>query len=206
MLVQAPAAPSPVALARVGTDPAHRRLRDDLLPERLGEQPLDIADGKSAQEAEHDERLERVGASDALAHDRTCEAKLRRIPQPRPLQPHRATRRPHRPRFVAVAVADELLATLVAGTAKEQLNLALQRLLKDQLGAEPCDRLDRIDVALNASQRLLQLGPEALARDYARHQGVPPRSNSQDRVEATPSSLLPGLRDATVPALPVQSR
>jgi len=92
-------------------------------------------------------------------------------------------------------------AALVAGAAKEALDLALERDLQDQPCSQPDDRLDRIVVSLDAAEGVIELTPEALARDYARHRSVPPRSDSQVRAEATPSSTFPRLvgRDHSSP-------
>ncbi len=174
MLVQAPLAPGPVALARLLADPRDGRPGDDRLAERLGEQRLDVAHRQPAQEGEDDQRLERARPRHPLAEHGATEAELGGAAQPRPLQLERPARRLDRPRLVAVAVGDRILAALVAGTAEKQLRLRLQSLLQDQAGAQPRDRLDRSGVLLDAGERLLQLTPEPLARGYPRHRGVPP--------------------------------
>src|SRR6266545_68735 len=70
---------------------------------------------------------------------------------------------------------DRLATTLVALPAKELAQLLLEGLLQNQPRTEPADRLDRIALVANTRNQIMELAAQPLARDYARHQGVPPR-------------------------------
>ena len=196
MLVQAAAAPGPVALARVGADPADRRLRDDRPLERLLQRRFDVADREPAQERADDQRLERVRARHTLADDLAREAERGRVAHPRSLQLQRSRRRLHRHPLVAVAVRDRLAAALVALPAEELAQLLLERLLQDQSRAETTNRLDRIILVANTGNDLVQLATQPLTRDYARHPGVPPRRLPGQRGGYARFNS-PGSRDAT---------
>jgi hypothetical protein len=91
-------------------DAGDRRLADHLLAERHLQQVLDVADRQAAQEADNDQRLQRVRARDPLAEHLALEAQLDCVADSRPLEFHRLARRLHRPRLkplrsIAVAVA-----------------------------------------------------------------------------------------------------
>src|SRR5579872_1616007 len=75
---------------------------------------------------------------------------------------------------MAVAVTDRLFAALIAAAAEELADLVLQRLLQDQPGTETADRLDRVLLAADTLQHLIQLAAKPLARGYLLHAGVPP--------------------------------
>jgi hypothetical protein len=70
---------------------------------------------------------------------------------------------------------DRLAVPLVALPPQELGQLLLERLLQDQPRTEPADRLDRIILVANTGNKIMELAAQPLARDYARHQGVPPR-------------------------------
>jgi hypothetical protein len=57
---------------------------------------------------------------------------------------------------MAVAVTDRLLAALIAPAAEELGDLVLQRLLQDQPGSQPPDRLDRVLLLTDTRQHLIR--------------------------------------------------
>ncbi|MGH2534475.1 MAG: hypothetical protein ACRDJW_19585, partial [Thermomicrobiales bacterium] len=77
-------------------------------------------------------------------------------------------------------------------TAKKELDLALKRLLDDQPRAQAGDRLDRVGVAIDAGEPILQLGTETLARNYPRPRGVPPTRRVRSERRLRPPQLFPG--------------
>jgi Transposase domain (DUF772) len=62
-----------------------------------------------------------------------------------------------------------------------------QRLLQDQPGAQPADRLDRIDMLVDRFQRLIELAAKPLAGGYSRHAREPPSASTCQVKEATPA-------------------
>src|ERR1017187_6417562 len=106
---------------------------------------------------------------DALAEDPALEPELLRITNPRALQAHRPARRLHRLGLIAVAVTDGLPGALIAPAAEELSDLILERLLQDQPGTKPPDRLDRVLLAANTGQHHIQFRAEPLARGYLLH-------------------------------------
>src|SRR5439155_9718416 len=99
-------------------------------------------------------------------------------------------------RLVPVAIRDQPATAFVALPAEELRQLLLERLLQDQPSTEPADRLDRIILIANTGNNIGELAAQPLTRDYARHQGVPPRRLPGQRGGyARPNS--PGSRDAT---------
>src|ERR1035437_6348397 len=115
-----------------------------------------------------------MGARDALAEHPALEPELARITDPGALQTHRAARRLDRPRLIPIAVADGFLAALISSAAQEVADLILERLLKDQPRSQPTGRLNRILLAVDPGQHLIQFYAKFLARDYLLHAGVPP--------------------------------
>jgi len=93
-------------------------------------------------------------------------------------------------------VRDRLPTTLVALATEEVGQLFLERLLQDQPGAEAADRLDRIVFVACTGDDLLELAAQPLTRDYARHQGVPPRRLPGQR-GGYARFISPGSWDAT---------
>jgi len=197
VLCQAALAPGAVALARGGADSADRRLGDDRTVEGLLQRRLDVAHREAAQEGADDERLERVRARHALAHDRAAEAERGGVAHARTLELECPGGRLHPHPLVAVAMRERLAAALVALAAEELGQLLLERLLQDQPGAEAADRLDRIVLVAGAGDDLLELAAQPLARDYARHQGVPPRRLAGQR-GGYARFISPGSWDATL--------
>src|SRR3954451_25101460 len=168
-------APRLVALAGVLADPRDRRLRDHVLAERLLQQRLDVTHRQASEEAEDDQRLQRVRARDTLAEHLALEPQLRRVAHARALELHRPARRLHHPRLVAVAVDRRaVVGARVALAAEELGQLVLERLLHDQPRAQARDRFDRIIVLCDTGQHLIELAAQPLTRDYLRHAGVPP--------------------------------
>jgi hypothetical protein len=53
-------------------------------------------------------------------------------------------------------VADGFLAALISSAAQEVADLILERLLKDQPRSQPTDRLNRILLAVDPGQHLIQ--------------------------------------------------
>ncbi len=70
---------------------------------------------------------------------------------------------------------DRLSTPLVALPPEELAQLLLERLLQDQPRAETTNRFDRIVLLADTGDDLVELAAQPLARDYARHQRVPPR-------------------------------
>ena len=100
--------------------------------------------------------------------------------------------------FIAVAITHRLLGSLIADTAEELGHLVLERLLQDQPRAQPPDPLDRIGLAVDAGQHIIELAAKPLARGYSRHAGVPPSASTcQVKAEATPAPFSPGSWDGT---------
>ena len=62
-----------------------------------------------------------------------------------------------------------------------------QRLLQDQPGAQPADRLDRIDMLVDRFQRLIELAAKPLAGGYSRHAREPPSASTCQVKDATPA-------------------
>ena len=197
VLVEPALAPAPVALARVLADPGDGRLADHRLIEGLLQRRLDVAHRQPAQERADDQRLQRVRARHVPAEDAALEAQLARVAHPRALELDRPRGRHHPPRLIAVAVAHRLLGALIAHAAEELGHLVLERLLQDQPRAQPTDPLERIGLAVDAGQHLIELAAKPLARGYSRHAGVPPSASTcQVKAEATPALLSPGSWDA----------
>ena len=94
-------------------------------------------------------------------------------------------------------MAHALLRALIARSAEELRDLVLERLLQDQPRAQPTDPLNRIKLAVDTGQHLIELAAKPLARGYSRHAGVPPSSTCQVKAEATPALLSPGSWDGT---------
>src|ERR1700678_4056566 len=111
---------------------------------------------------------------DALAEDPALEPELASVTDPGALQAHRSARRLHRLPLIAVAVTDRLFAALIAAAAEELADLVLQCLLQNQPGTETPDDLDRVLLAADPGQHLIQFRAEPLARGYLLHAGVPP--------------------------------
>src|SRR5207244_9463185 len=86
---------------------------------------------------------------------------------------------------------------LVALPAEELAQLLLERLLQDQSCAETTNRLDRIILVADTGNDLVELAAQPLARNYARHQGVPPRRLPGQR-GGYARLVSPGSRDATL--------
>src|SRR4051812_27178384 len=81
---------------------------------------------------------------------------------------------------------------LVAAPAEELGDLVLQGLLQDQPRTEAAGQLNRIGLALDAGQQLIELAAKPLARDYLLHAGVPPSASTrQVKAEATPALPFP---------------
>jgi hypothetical protein len=93
-------------------------------------------------------------------------------------------------------VRDRLPTTLVALPTEKLGQLLLERLLQDQPRTQPADRLDRIILLADTGNDLLELAAQPLTRDYARHQGVPPRRLPGQR-GGYARLISPGSRDAT---------
>src|SRR5271165_5528970 len=194
VLLKAPAAPLPVSLAGVLTDPRDRALRRDRLLEDLLQRRLDIPRRETPKEAADHQRLQSVGTGDALAEDPALEPEPLRITDPRALQAHSPARRLDRPFLIAVAVTDRLTGALIAPAAEKLGDLVLQRLLQDQPGTETTDRLNRVLIAANTGQHHVQFRAEPLDRGYLLHAGVPPSSTcSGSKRRLRPSIQFPRL-------------
>ena len=129
-----------------------------------------------------------------LPRIRLSNPSLLRITNPRALQAHCPARRLDRPFLVAVAVTDRLLSALITAAAEELADLILKCLLQDQPGTEAPDRLDRVLLAANTGQHLIQFRAEPLARGYLLHAGVPPSSTcSGSKRRLRPSIQFPRL-------------
>src|SRR5664280_691863 len=176
-----------VLLDAIGSSKTSSRAASTSLVDRPRRKPLITSDSSACVRA-------------TPCRDPALKPELARITDPGALQAHRSARRLHRLWFVAVAMADRLPGTLIAPPTEELCDLVLQRLLQDQPCSQPADRLDRILLAGDSGQHLIQLVAKPLARGYLLHAGVPPSSPcSGSKRRLRPQHQIPRLmrRDRT---------
>ena len=181
MLAEVTLAPGRIPGGGVLADSRDGRPADHLLPEALLQSSLDITDRQPPQEAANDQRLQRVRSRDTLAEYLTLEPHPARVANPRTLDHGRTARRPNRAWLLKPVAVDHLPAAvnaLIPRPADELRHLILERLLQDQPGAEPRDRLHRILLLADPGQDFIKLVAQPFAGDYLLHAGVPPSAST----------------------------
>ena len=173
-------------------DPADGRLRQGRLrPQRLGQRRLHVADRETTDEPRQHQRLQRVGAADALAQQPRGE-RLVGATHLGPLQDHRAGGGLDLKLGMTVAIPGAVtLATHIAVAAQELGHLSLQRGLHDQPHTQPRDLLQHLAELLLGGEQLIDLGADTLNRRYSCWHGRRPPMVSWRSLGAYVRSTFP---------------
>ena len=174
-IVEAARAPGVELSLDLLTHPRHRRARHPgLLAQGFDQSGLDIAGGQPAHEPSDHQRFQRVG----LSHPSTEQLRgepLGRAAQLRPLHGHRPGGGLDRGRAVPIAHSRSGVlagsAAFVAFAAQKRRHLALDRGLQQQLGSQLGDPLQGYGQIGAASEHLVDLCVQPLARRYPLRHG-----------------------------------